>query len=62
MRQDCKPFGHLWVNLAQCIRDTSWRWTAGQTAGGSTGLQITGGLQSAAIVFLHTCIHAQQLF
>lgn len=48
------PFGYLRVNLAQCICDTCWHWAARQTAGGSTCLQIPRGLQSTAIVVLHT--------
>lgn len=47
-------FGYLRVNQAQCLSDTFWHWAVRHTAGGSTCLQITRGLQYSAIVLLHT--------
>lgn len=46
--------GHLRVNQVESISDTLWQRAAGHAAGGGTSLQVTSGLQEAAIVLLHT--------
>lgn len=45
---------YLRMNQVECISDTLWQRAAGHTAGGGTSLQVTSGLQEAAIVLLHT--------